>query len=93
VEAFQPFELPNHFQRGLRAGFDSADGGRGAQVVMLLWGCGGLLSVLTVLVPYFVMLGLQILSEILTLRWFHSIVVVLPYLYLTIWQLYQGLTS
>lgn len=41
------------------------------------------------------MLGLQILSEILTLRYFHSVVwVMVPYLYLPyrFWQLYQGLT-
>jgi hypothetical protein len=41
------------------------------------------------------MLGLQILSEILTLRQYHSVVwVMVPYLYLPyrIWQLYEGLT-
>ncbi len=65
-------------------------------VAMLLWGVWwGYRSVLTVLVWYFVMLGLQILSEILTLRQFHSVVwVMVPYLYLPyrIWQLYEGLT-
>ncbi|MBD3563387.1 hypothetical protein H6S82_31790, partial [Planktothrix sp. FACHB-1355] len=51
-------------------------------------------SVLTVLIPYFVMLGLQILSEILTLRQFRTVVwVMVPYLYLPyrVWQLYEGL--
>ncbi len=65
-------------------------------VAMLLWGVWwGYRSVLTVLVWYFVMLGLQILLEILTLRQFHSVVwVMVPYLYLPyrIWQLYEGLT-
>jgi hypothetical protein len=65
-------------------------------LAMLVWGVWwGYSSVLTVLSWYFVMLGLQILSEILTLRQFHSVVwVMVPYLYLPyrIWQLYEGLT-
>jgi hypothetical protein len=65
-------------------------------VVMLLWGVlWGYSSVLTVLSWYFVMLGLQILSEIVTLRQLHNVVwVMVPYLYLPyrIWQLYEGLT-
>lgn len=65
-------------------------------VVMLLWGVlWGYQSVLTVLVWYFVMLGLQILSESVTLKKFHSVTwVMVPYLYLPyrIWQLYEGLT-
>lgn len=64
-------------------------------VVMLLWGIAwGYNSVLTVLLWYFVMLGLQILAEIVTLRKFHSVTwVMVPYLYLPyrIWQLYEGL--
>lgn len=64
-------------------------------VVMLLWGVlWGYHNVLTVLVWYFIMLGLQILSESLTLRQFHSVTwVMVPYLYLPyrIWQLYEGL--
>jgi hypothetical protein len=64
-------------------------------VVMLLWGVlWGYHSVLTVLVWYFVMLGLQILFESVTLRQFHSVTwVMVPYLYLPyrIWQLYEGL--
>jgi len=53
-------------------------------LAMLLWGVWwGYSSVLTVLSWYFVMLGLQILSEILRLRQFHSVVwVMVPYLYL-----------
>ncbi len=65
-------------------------------VVMLLWGLvWGNSSVLTVLLWYFIILGLQILSETITLRKFHSVTwVMVPYLYLPyrIWQLYEGLT-
>ncbi|KOP23226.1 hypothetical protein AMR41_26995 [Hapalosiphon sp. MRB220] len=65
-------------------------------VVMLLWGVvWGYSSVLMVFASYFLMLGLQILSEFLTLRKFHSVVwVMVPYLYLPyrFWQLYEGLT-
>ena len=65
-------------------------------LAMFLWGVWwGYTSVLTVFIPYFVMLGLQILFEILTLRRFQSVVwVMVPYLYLPyrIWQLYEGLT-
>ncbi|MBD2182188.1 hypothetical protein [Aerosakkonema funiforme] len=64
-------------------------------LAMFLWGVWWRYSsVLTVLIPYFVMLGLQILSEILTLRQFRTVVwVMVPYLYLPyrVWQLYEGL--
>lgn len=59
---------------------------------MLMWWSNT--RVLTVLLSYFLMLGLQILSESLSLRWFHSVVfVMVPYLYIPyrIWQLYEGL--
>ncbi|MEQ8974423.1 MAG: hypothetical protein RIE73_29040 [Coleofasciculus sp. C1-SOL-03] len=65
-------------------------------VVMLLWGVWWNYStVLTVLASYFLMLGLQIISEIITLKQFQSVVwVMVPYLYLPyrLWQLYEGLT-
>jgi hypothetical protein len=64
-------------------------------IALILWGVWwGYSKVLTVLAWYFLMLGLQILSEILTLRKFPSVVwVMVPYLYLPyrIWQLYEGL--
>ncbi|WP_016952891.1 hypothetical protein [Anabaena sp. PCC 7108] len=64
-------------------------------IVMLLWGVlWGYTLVLTLLAWYFVMLGLQIFSEILTLRRFQTVVwVMVPYIYLPyrIWQLYEGL--
>lgn len=65
-------------------------------VVMLLWGgWWGYSSVLTVLGWYLVMLGLQILSENVALRQYHSVVwVMVPYVYLPyrFWQLYEGWT-
>ena len=65
-------------------------------LAMLFWGVWqGNQSVLKVLVSYFVMLGLQILSESVTANRFHSCVwVTIPCLYLPyrIWQLYSGLT-
>lgn len=65
-------------------------------ITMIYWGVWlGYSNVLAVFVSYFLMLGLQILSEIVTFRQFHSVVwVTIPCLYLPyrIWQLYQGLT-
>ncbi|MEH2299362.1 MAG: hypothetical protein V7K88_10080 [Nostoc sp.] len=61
-------------------------------VAMLLWGER---TVLTVLGWYFIMLGLQIISEIVTLRQLQNVVwVMVPYIYLPyrFWQLYEGLT-
>lgn len=65
-------------------------------VAMLFWGVWqGNQIVLQVLISYFVMLGLQILSESVTVNRFNSCVwVTIPCLYLPyrIWQLYSGLT-
>lgn len=65
-------------------------------LVMLLWVVWrGEQSVLPAFVPYFVMLGFQILSESVTLNRFQSCVwVMIPCLYLPyrIWQLHTGLT-
>lgn len=65
-------------------------------VVMVLSGVlWGETSVLSVLAWYFVILGLQILSEIISLKRFHNLVwVMVPYLYVPyrIWQMYEGLT-
>lgn len=65
-------------------------------LAMLFWGVWqGNQSVLQVFVSYFVMLGLQILSESVTVKRFNSCVwVTIPCLYLPyrIWQLYSGLT-
>lgn len=63
-------------------------------LAMLLWGVWWrYASVLTVFASYFLMLGLQILSEFATLRRFQSVTwVMVPYLYLPyrVWQLYEG---
>lgn len=94
----KPFYLPEPLPGWFRIWFASVQllGGILPLVIMLLWGVWwGDSSVLTVFIPYFVMLGLQILSEIVTLRQFHSVVwVMVPYLYLPyrIWQLYEGLS-
>lgn len=55
----------------------------------------GYFTVLVVLLAYFVMLALQVIAEIVTLRQFQSVVwVMVPYLYVPyrLWQLYEGLT-
>lgn len=94
----KPYSLPQPLPEWFRVWFLTVQvvGGLLPLLAMLLWGVWwGYSSVLTVLIPYFVMLGLQILSEIVTLRQFHSVVwVMVPYLYLPyrIWQLYEGLT-
>lgn len=62
-------------------------------LAMLL--CWGNQSVLQAFIPYFVMLGFQILSESVTLNRFHSCAwVTIPCLYLPyrIWQLHTGMT-
>lgn len=65
-------------------------------LAMLFWGVWqGNQNVLKLLFSYFVMLGLQILSESVTVNRFNSCVwVTIPCLYLPyrIWQLYSGLT-
>jgi hypothetical protein len=65
-------------------------------ITLILWGlCWGKTSVVLVLVPYFLMLGFQILSESVTLNQFRSCVwVMIPCIYLPyrIWQLYSGIT-
>ncbi len=94
----KPFSLPEPLPEWFKIWFGTVQvvGVLLPLLAMLLWGVWwGYSSVLIVLAWYFLVLGLQILSEILTLRKFHSIVwVMVPYLYLPyrIWQLYEGLT-
>ncbi len=93
----KPYHLPQPLPAWFKIWFLSVQvvGGLLPLAAMLLWGLWwGYDQVLTVLISYFVMLGLQILSEIATLRWFHSVVwVMVPYVYLPyrIWQLYEAL--
>jgi len=65
-------------------------------VVMLLWGVWWSdRTVLTVLGWYFIVLGLQIISERVALRELQNVVwVMVPYIYLPyrFWQLYEGIT-
>jgi len=94
----KPFSLPEPLPGWFKIWFGTVQivGVIPPLIAMLLWGIAwGYSSVLTVLAWYFIILGLQILSEILTLRRFPSVVwVMVPYLYLPyrIWQLYEGLT-
>lgn len=94
----KPFYLPEPLPEWFKIWFGTVQiiGGLLPLLAMFFWGVWrGYSSVLTVLVSYFVMLGLQITSEIVTLRYFHSVVwVMVPYLYLPyrFWQLYEGLT-
>ncbi|WP_253274536.1 hypothetical protein [Nostoc sp. PCC 7107] len=63
---------------------------------MLLWGVWWKHSaVLAVLGWYFIILGLQILFEVVTLRKLQNVIwVLVPYIYLPyrFWKLYEGLT-
>lgn len=91
----KPYELPRPLPGWFKIWFLSVQiiGGL-VPLIVLLWGVWqGSDRAIVVLGSYFVMLALQILSEIATLRWFHSVVwVMVPYLYLPyrIWQLYEG---
>jgi hypothetical protein len=94
----KPYSLPEPLPAWFKVWFGTVQIGGGIVplLVLLLWGgWWGYTSVSVVLVPYLVMLGLQILSEHLTLRQFQSVVwVMVPYLYVPyrVWQLYEGWT-
>ncbi len=90
----KPFDLPQPLPGWFRVWFLTVQlmGGVFPLVAMLVW--RDYSSVLILFLAYFAMLGLQVLSEIVALRWFQSVVwVMVPYLYLPyrIWQLYEGL--
>ncbi|MGF1479214.1 MAG: hypothetical protein ACFB4I_06950 [Cyanophyceae cyanobacterium] len=93
----KPYSLPQPLPKWFKIWFGTVQVGGGLlPIVALLWGWWrGYGSVLTALIPYLIMLGLQILSEVIALRQFHSVVwVMVPYLYLPYrwWQLYEGLS-
>lgn len=94
----KPYTLPQPLPEWFKIWFGTVQfiGGVLPLLALLLWGVWwGYSSVFIVLVWYLIILGLQILSESLSLRRFHSTVfVMVPYLYLPyrIWQLYEGLT-
>ena len=92
----KPYDLPHPLPDWFKVWFLTVQiGGIGLPLLVLIWSIWqGNFGVVTLLISYFVMLGLQILSESLSLRWFRSpVFVMVPYLYLPyrIWQLYQGL--
>lgn len=92
-----PYELPKPLPGWFRIWFLSVQflGIVPPLVALLVWGIWqGNFDVVAIFAAYFLMLGLQILSESLSLRRFQSTVfVMVPYLYLPyrFWQLYEGL--
>ncbi|MBE9188860.1 hypothetical protein IQ230_00465 [Gloeocapsopsis crepidinum LEGE 06123] len=93
----KPFSLPQPLPNWFKAWFATVIVlGVLLPLVTILWAASqGDRIVVLVLVSYFVMLGLQILSESLTVNRFQSCVwVTIPCLYLPyrLWQLYSGLT-
>ena len=93
----EPYNLPSPLPGWFKVWFLTIQiAGVGVPLVVLLWWgiCQGYADVLLVLLSYFLILGVQILSESLSLRRFRSVVfVMVPYLYIPyrIWQLWQGL--
>jgi hypothetical protein len=92
----KPYDLPQPLPNWFKVWFLTVQIGGGLLPLMGLgWGIWrGYSNVVAVLVSYFVMLGLQILTESISLRQFRSVVfMMVPYLYLPyrIWQLYEGM--
>lgn len=90
----KPYNLPQPLPPWFKVWFLTMQIGGGVlPLIALLWSIWqGYANAIIVLLFYFVLLALQILSESLSLRWFHSVVfVMVPYLYLPyrIWQLYR----
>lgn len=92
----KPYELPQPLPNWFRVWFVTMQiGGIGLPLVVLGWAIWqGQAIISTVLLSYLGLLGLQILSESLSLRQFRSTVfVMVPYLYIPyrLWQLYEGM--
>jgi hypothetical protein len=93
----KPYHLPEPLPMWFMVWFGTVQlfGGILPFVALGLWGVWwGYASVVMVLIPYLVLLGLQILAEIIALRQFHTVVwVMIPYVYVPyrVWQLYEGL--
>ena len=92
----KPYDLPHPLPDWFKLWFLTVQiGGILLPLVALIWSLWqGYSNVAAVLASYFLLLGLQILSESVSLRRFHSTVsVMVPYLYLPyrVWQLYEGL--
>lgn len=92
----EPYELPKPLPGWFKVWFLSVQflGIMPPLAALLIGGIWqGNFTVLAIFAAYFLMLGLQILSESLSLRRFQSTVfVMVPYLYLPyrFWQLYEG---
>jgi hypothetical protein len=92
----EPYDLPQSLPNWFRIWFLTVQiGGIGLPLLGLIWSIQkGYFNIVMILASYFLTVVLQILTESISLRWFHSTVfVMVPYLYLPyrIWQLYQGL--
>ena len=92
----KPYDLPQPLPDWFKIWFLSVQIGGGLlPLIGLCWGIWhGDSRVVAVLGSYFVMLGLQVLTESVSLHQFRSVVfVMVPYLYLPyrIWQLYEGM--
>lgn len=91
-----PYELPQPLPGWFKIWFLTVQiGGVLLPLIASGWAVWrGYSSAIAVLASYLLLLGLQILTESVLLRRFHSVVfVMVPYLYLPyrIWQLYEGM--
>lgn len=93
----KPFQLPKPLPPWFKVWFGSVQflGAVVPLITLILFGfIWGYRSVILIFTSFIIILGLQILAELLTLRRFQSpIWVMVPYLYLPyrFWQLYEGL--
>ncbi|PSR16804.1 hypothetical protein C8255_15865 [filamentous cyanobacterium CCP3] len=91
-----PFDLPKPLPGWFKYWFGSVQVlGIVPPLIALVWAIWrSEPAVWMVFAAYFALLGLQILSELLTLKQLHSVVwVMVPYLYVPyrLWQLYEGI--
>ncbi|MGJ3246503.1 MAG: hypothetical protein ACFE0I_10555 [Elainellaceae cyanobacterium] len=92
----KPYSLPQPLPGWFRVWFLSVQICGGIPpLIALIWGIWqGSAEAIAIWGAYFAMLGVQIVSEFLTLRQFRSVVwVMVPYLYVPyrLWQLYEGI--
>ena len=93
----QPYELPKPLPGWFKVWFGVVQFG-GSVPPLIAMVCGfwqGIPLLKSVLLAYFVLLALQVITEVLTLRQFQSIAwIMVPYLYVPfrLWQLWEGLT-
>mgnify|MGYP006425193247 CR=1 FL=1 len=93
----KPFSIPSQLPNWFRAWFILVQvlGVLLPLIALILWGIWwGNTNVLSIFASYFLILGLQILTETLMLKQFQTVAwVAIPYFYVPyrVWQLYQGL--